>query len=76
MTDQRDRSRERKYFRGRTGVTVSLSCGCRVRARSVPMPGAPMVCTSGLGHGYRLKWTEAVNETGFVFTNQRDGKGK
>jgi hypothetical protein len=40
------------------------------------MPGAPMVCTSGLGHGYRLKWTEAVNETGFVFTNQRDGKGK
>lgn len=59
------------FTHGRTKarVIVQLTCGCRVKSRVVPFGNASMGCTSGLGHGYNLRWTEACEEGGKTFYN-------
>jgi hypothetical protein len=38
-------------------VTVTLDCGCRVKARCRPMnPKTTYPCPSGVGHGYQVGW--------------------
>lgn len=43
----------------RARFLLTLSCGCRARARDVPRKTAYMVCGSGLGHGTKLRWISA-----------------
>ena len=64
----------RKYFPSKVPVRVFLACGCVVRTRVVPFPSAAMGCTSGLGHGYRLRWVRAIDENGHEFFSQKAGE--
>lgn len=62
---------DRTHHAGRTPVLITLSCGCKTRGRTVPRENAYMVCTSGLMHGYKLRWVSAVEENGFTRINQQ-----
>jgi hypothetical protein len=44
-------------------ITVTLSCGCRIKLRDRPMPDARYSCV-GTGHGYRLRWESYTWENG------------
>lgn len=52
----------------RAQIVVTLTCGCRTKTRLMPLPNATMGCSSGLAHGYDLRWTKAV-DNGKTFTN-------
>lgn len=51
-------------------IDVRLECGCLVRLRDAPWETKLLMCTSGLGHGYRQRWTEYI-ERGKVRQNWR-----
>lgn len=57
--------------RERAKLRVKLTCGCTVRARSFPWPRQFFGCDSGLGHGYRLHWTECTDEKGIAWSNKK-----
>lgn len=65
-----------KHRTKRPTVVVTLTCGCRTKTRDVPLRNAWMGCTSGLSHGYKLRWTSAVTESGNVFENRWLQEGK
>ncbi len=49
----------KKRLQPRAEYRVRLECGCVVWLRSAPVtPVVKLSCTFGVGHGYRLGWTE------------------
>lgn len=56
---------------------ILLTCGCTVKARFMPMStGTTYGCTSGLMHGYTLRWTRAWHHEspGIVTINKGTGE--
>lgn len=59
-----------RKFRRRAPIVVKLTCGCPVHARCSPWPQQVFGCDSGVGHGYRLRWTEYTDEHGQTWQNR------
>lgn len=57
----------------RTLFRVKLTCGCLVTSRTYPMRASKLNCSSGLGHGYLLPWTECTESNGKTTVNNWKG---
>lgn len=54
-------------------ISVRLACRCTVRVRSLPGNGTSLMCTAGLGHGYRVDWV-SFELNGSTYTNRKLNK--